>query len=221
MLDGSRVDLFNHGRSLHMPSSHPMPPKPDHPVLPVITERWSPYAYEPRAVEREKLLSCLEAARWAPSSYNEQPWTFILAERTDQAEFERMLQCLVEGNRAWAKNAGVVMLTIVCKLFVKNGKPNRAAEHDIGLAAGNFVLQATALGLQGHQMIGVERDTARTTYNIPESHEALTAVALGYPAAVSPNATDELQKRDLARRLRKPLSEIVISGAWGKSAKLS
>src|SRR5689334_22567649 len=110
-----------------MASSQPKAVKPDHPVLPVITERWSPYVFEPRPVEREKLLSCLEAARWAPTSYNEQPWTFILAERTRAAEFDRMLQCLVEGNRVWAKNVGVLMLTIVAKLFVKNGKPNRAA----------------------------------------------------------------------------------------------
>lgn len=203
--------------SQHMPAS----PKPDHPVLPVITERWSPYAFDPRPVEREKLLSCLEAARWAPSSYNEQPWTFILAERTDKAEFDRILQCLVEANRAWAKNAGVMMLTVTSRLFVKNGKHNAAAEHDVGLAAGNLVLQAASLGLQGHQMIGIERDKARTTYGIPDGHEALTAIALGYPAAVPPNTTDELQKRDVARRLRKPLSEIVICGAWGKSAKLS
>src|SRR5438034_853619 len=166
-----------------MPSSHPKLAKPEHPILPVIAERWSPYAFDPRPVERQKLLSCLEAARWAPSSYNEQPWTFILAERTDAAEFARMIDCLVEGNRAWAKNVGVLMLTIVSKLFVKNGKPNRAAEHDIGLAAGYMVLQATALGLQGHQMIGVERDKIRATYKIPDTHEPLTAIALGYPAA--------------------------------------
>src|SRR5436305_5507459 len=171
--------------------------KLDHPVLPVITERWSPYVFEPRPVEREKLLSCLEAARWAPSSYNEQPWTFILAERTDQAEFARMLGCLVEGNQAWAKNVGVLLLTVVSKLFVRNGSPNRAAEHDIGLAAGNMVLQATALGLQGHQMIGVERDKVRATYKIPDSHEPLTAIALGYPAAVQPGTTDPLAQRDL------------------------
>src|SRR5947208_2042934 len=194
MLNRISSSSFVFQGSTQMQSSHPTPPKPDHPILPVITERWSPYAFDPRPVEREKLLSCLEAARWAPSSYNEQPWTFILAERTDQAEFGRILECLVEANQAWAKNAGVVMLTVVSKLFVKNGKPNRAAEHDIGLAAGNMVLQATALGLQGHQMIGIERDKARTTYGIPEAHEALTAIALGYPAAVSPGTTDELQK---------------------------
>src|SRR4051812_43805902 len=124
-----------------MASPHPAPPTADHPILQVFLDRWSPYAYDPRPVEREKLLSCLEAARWAPSSYNEQPWTFILAERTEQAEFSRMLECLVEGNQAWAKNAGVLFLTVVSRLFVKNGKPNLAAEHDIGLAAGNLVLQ--------------------------------------------------------------------------------
>ena len=193
----------------------------DHPVLPVIAERWSPYAYEPRAVEREKLLSCLEAARWAASSYNEQPWTFILAERGDAAEFGRLLECLVESNRAWAKNAGVLMLTVVSKLFAKNGKPNRAAEHDIGLAAGNLVLQATALGMQAHQMIGIDPPKARAAYGIPDTHEALTAIAIGYPATVDPNTTDALAQRDLSRRGRKPLNEIVITGAWGRSAKLS
>src|SRR5438105_10988335 len=187
-----------------MPSSQHESVETDHPVLPVITERWSPYAFDPRPIEREKLFSCLEAARWAPSSYNEQPWTFILAERTDSQAFAQMLECLVEGNRPWAKNAGVLLLTIAAKLFTKNGKPNRAAEHDIGLAAGNMVLQAAALGMQGHQMIGIERDKARTTYNIPDGHEALTGIALGYPATVPAGTTDEVQKRDLARRLRKP-----------------
>src|SRR5207253_6660588 len=134
-----------------MESPHPTPPKPDYPIPPLIVERWSPYSYEPRPVEREKLLSCLEAARWAPSSYNEQPWTLILAERTDADAFAKLLGCLVEGNQAWAQNAGALLVTVVAKQFTKNGKPNRAAEHDIGLAAGNMVLQATALGLQGHQ----------------------------------------------------------------------
>jgi nitroreductase len=191
----------------------------DHPILPVIADRWSPYAYDPRPVERSKLLSCLEAARWAASSYNEQPWTYILAERGDSAGFDRMLQCLVEGNRAWAKNAGVLILTVVSKLFTKNGKPNRAAEHDMGLIAGNFVLQATALGLQAHQMIGVEPAKIRETYQVPENHEPLTAIALGYPAAIEAGTNDPLAQRDLSRRGRKPIAEFVVS-SWGQSAKL-
>jgi nitroreductase len=202
-----------------MEIAHPKHAKPDHPILQPIAERWSPYAFDPRPVERENLLACLEAARWAPSSYNEQPWTFILAERTDTVAFAQMVDCLVEGNRPWAQNVGVLMLTIVSKLFTKNGKPNRAAEHDIGLAAENMVLQAAALGLQGHQMIGIEPAKIRAAYKIPDSHEPLTAIALGYPAAVQPGTTDPLGQRDLAPRGRKPLSEIVIS-SWGQTAKL-
>lgn len=204
-----------------MESPHPKIAHTDYPVLPAIAERWSPYAYDPRAVERAKLLSCLEAARWAPSSYNEQPWTFILAERTDATAFATMVDCLVEGNRGWAKNAGVLMITVVAKSFVKNGKPNKAAEHDIGLAAANMVLQATALGLQGHQMIGIEPAKIRATYKIPDTHEPLTAIAIGYPAVVSPETTDSVAQRDLNRRQRKLLSEIFISGTWGQPAKLA
>jgi nitroreductase len=203
-----------------MEPSHPKLAKPDHPVLPVIAQRWSPYVFDPRAVEREKLLSCLEAARWAPSSYNELPWTFILAERTDDTAFAKALDCLVPGNQAWAKNAGVLLLTVVSRLFTKNGKPNRACEHDIGLAAGNLVLQATALGLATHQMIGIEPDKVRAAYNVPENYEPLTAIAIGYAASVQPGTTDPLAKRDLTPRTRKPLSEIVVS-AWGRPAKLN
>lgn len=203
-----------------MSATNPKHAQTAYPVLPVIAERWSPYAFDPRPVERGKLLSCLEAARWAPSSYNEQPWTFILAERTDDKEFAQALDCLVEGNRAWAKNAGVLLLTVVSRLFVKNGKPNRACEHDIGLAAGNLVLQATSLGMQAHQMIGIEPAKVRTAYKVPDGHEPLTAIAIGYPAASEPGTSEPLKQRDLNPRTRKPLSEIVISGAWGQAAKL-
>lgn len=201
-------------------ASHPKHAPPNHPILPVIAERWSPYAYDPRPVEREKLLSCLEAARWAASSYNEQPWTFILAERTNEAEFKRMLNCLVEGNQAWAKNTGVLMLTVVARNFSKNGKPNKAAEHDLGLAAANMVLQATALALQGHQMIGIEPAKVRAEYKVPEGFDPHTAIALGYPAAVQPGTADPLAQRDQSPRIRKALSEIAIAGSWGQPAKL-
>jgi nitroreductase len=196
---------------------HPKIANPDHPILPVMAERWSPYAYDPRPVEREKLLTCLEAARWAPSSYNEQPWTFILAERTDPAAFAKALDCLVEGNQAWAKNVGVLMLTVVARSFTKNGKPNAACEHDMGLAAGNMVLQATALGLQGHQMIGIVAVKVRTAYKVPDGYDPLTAIALGYPANVAVGTTDPLGQRDLASRGRKPLRETVVA-TWGEPA---
>jgi nitroreductase len=170
-------------------------------------------------VEREKLLSCLEAARWAASSYNEQPWTFILAERTDAAAFAQALDCLVEGNQPWARNAGVLILTVVSRNFTRNGKPNSAGEHDLGLAAANLTVQAVSLGLAVHQMIGIVPAKVRATYRVPEGHDPLTAIALGYAAPVAPGTTDPLAQRDLAPRSRKKLSEFVVS-SWGRSANL-
>ena len=195
--------------------------KPDHPVLPVIAERWSPYAYDPRPVEREKLLSCLEAARWAASSYNEQPWTFILAERTDAAEFATGAGLPGRGQPGLGEECGRADADGRQRNFHEERQAEPRAEHDMGLAAGNMVLQATALGLQAHQMIGIEPAKVRATYKVPDGHEPLTAIAIGYPAAVQPGTTDPLGQRDLAPRTRKPLAEFVITGSWGQPAKLA
>lgn len=196
----------------------PKKAKPDHPIHELIADRWSPYVFEPREVEREKLLSCLEAARWAASSFNEQPWSFIVAERSDRGEFNRMLSCLMEANQAWAANAGVLLLTVVAKSFSRNNNPNRVAEHDLGLAAGNLSLQATQLGLAVHQMAGVELSKARSTYAVPDSHDPVTAIAIGY--AGDPSSNEALAERDTSPRSRKPLSEFVFSGTWRQTANL-
>ena len=191
--------------------------EPDHPIHDLIAHRWSPYCFEPRAVEPEKLASCLEAARWAASSYNEQPWTFILATRDNQPEFAQLLGCLLEANQVWAQHAGVLMLGVVCTTFSRNGNPNRVAQHDLGLAAGNLSLQATELGLSVHQMAGVNLDKARVVYGIPTSHVPVTAIAIGY--AASPDASDpQMAERDRAPRGRKPLGEFVYRSQWGQSA---
>ena len=187
----------------------------DHSILDVLADRYSPYAYDPRPVEPDKLLSCLEAARWAASSYNEQPWSFIVAERDNEDEFARMLECLVEANQEWAKHAGVLMLTVTARNFTRNGKPNRMAEHDIGLAMGNFSAQATALGLAVHQMAGINPSKARSTYSIPDSHDPLTAVAVGY-VNLSP-ADPQLAERERMPRSRKSLDEIVFRGGMTSS----
>ena len=145
-----------------MPSPHPTPPKADHPVLPVITERWSPYAFEPRPVEREKLLSCLEAARWAPSSYNEQPWTFILAERTDQAEFARLLECLVEANRAWANaNRGSSSTACCSSLLDLKNAPSRRASTARSYKCFDSALGSYAVGRVSRQVTRPKRSTTR------------------------------------------------------------
>src|SRR5262249_35234267 len=121
--------------------------KPDHPIHELIARRWSPYAFADRPVSPVDLRSLFEAARWAASSYNEQPWSYIVATRDNPTEFERVLSCLVEGNQAWAKVAPVLALGCTSLKFTLNGKPNAAALHDLGLAAGNMCLEATARGL--------------------------------------------------------------------------
>jgi nitroreductase len=189
---------------------------PDHAILPLLTERYSPYAFDPRPVESEKLQSCLEAARWAASSFNEQPWTFLVARRENAAEFQKMLECLVDSNQAWAKNAGVLMITVAARAFTRNGNPNRVAEHDVGLAMGNLTMQATALGLAVHQMAGVNLGKARVAYGIPEGHDPLTGVAIGYAGAPENAPTPQLADRERAPRTRKKISQIAFEGGWGR-----
>lgn len=189
----------------------------EHPVIAPIPDRWSPYAYEPRSVEKAKLQSLFEAARWAASSYNEQPWVFIVALRENQAEFQKALGCLVEANQAWAKDAGVLILTAYSKRFVRNNTPNRVAEHDLGQAAAHLALQATALGLQAHQMAGIDIAKTRATYSIPEGYEPHTAIAVGYAAS---NGDPEMLKRDHTPRQRKAFSQFVFAGGWNKPADL-
>jgi len=186
----------------------------DHPIHEMIGARYSPYSFAQRNVEPQKVLSCLEAARWAPSSYNEQPWSFILAVRENEAEFRQMIECLVEGNQDWAQHAAVLLLTVVRKNFSRNNHPNRAAEHDIGLAAGNLTLQATALGLHVHQMAGINGTKCRLTYQIPDSHIPLTAIAIGYAA------DSDQSESDRTPRTRRKLHEFVYSGTWNQASPL-
>ena len=191
----------------------------DHPILEVLAERWSPYGFEDRPVSDADLRSLFEAARWAASSYNEQPWNYLVANRDNPPEFERVLSCLVEANQAWAKTAPVLVLAVVSLQFAKNKKDNRAAVHDLGLAAGNLVVEATARGLSVHHMIGILPDKAREVYKIPEHFEAWTAIAIGYKADPA-KLPDALKERDLAPRQRKRLSKFVFAGQWGQPSPL-
>ena len=187
---------------------------PDHPIHELIASRWSPYAFAERPVSEDDLRSLFEAARWAASSYNEQPWSYIVAIKANPAEFERMLSCLVEGNQAWAKAAPVLAIGCINLHFVRNGKPNAAAVHDLGLASATLTLEATARGLFVHQMIGILPDKARELYRVPEGVQPLTGLAIGY--AADPNTLAEVyRQRDLAPRQRKPLAEFMFGGQWG------
>ena len=193
---------------------------PDHPIHELISKRWSPYAFSDRPVPPDDLRSLFEAARWAASSYNEQPWRYIVATKENPAEFERLLSCLVEGNQPWAKAAPVLALGCVTLNFATNNKPNRAAQHDLGLASASLCLEATVRGLYVHQMAGILPDKARVLYQIPEGAEALTGLAIGYLG--NPDALPEnYKKRDLVPRQRKPLSEFVFGGKWSAPADLA
>lgn len=152
----------------------------DYPIHDLLRQRWSPLAFSERLVEPEKLCSVLEAARWAASSYNEQPWSFIVATIDNQAEFDRLLICLAPGNQEWAHNAPVLMLCVAKLYFERNGVENRHAFHDVGAAAAVPAIQATAHGLFIHQMAGFDVPLAKEVYGIPEGYEPVAAIALGY-----------------------------------------
>jgi nitroreductase len=192
---------------------------PAYPVHELITKRWSPYGFADRPVSADDLRALFEAARWAPSSYNEQPWSYIVATRDDPDNFARVLSCLVEGNQAWAQAAPVLALGCTSLFFKKNGKPNAAAIHDLGLAASNLCLEATARGLSVHQMIGILPDKAREVFRIPDGVQPLTGLAIGY-AADPATLPEKFKARDLSPRTRKPLEEFVFGGEWGEASTL-
>jgi len=191
----------------------------DHPVHALVADRWSPYAFDDRPVDPADLASLFEAARWAASSYNEQPWRYIVARREDEEQHERLVSVLVEANQVWARRAPVLALGVVVQRFTRNDKPNRAAVHDLGAASAQLTFEATSRGLVVHQMIGIEPDLARERYAIPEEAEAWTGLAIGY--AASPEALPEkLRARDTAPRTRRPLDQSVFAGSWGVPARL-
>lgn len=185
------------------------------PIHELLAQRWSPRAYDERPVEPEKLASLFEAARWAPSSNNEQPWRFIVAEKREELQWNRLFACLVEGNRKWSQPAPVLILSLASLNFEDEGKPNRHALHDTGLAVENLALQAAAVGLAAHQMAGFDTEKARIDLKIPAGYEPVAIIAIGYPG--DPNVlADHLKQREVAPRTRRPITEFVFSGEWGR-----
>ncbi len=190
-----------------------------YPIHDLIKDRWSPRAFSDKAVEPEKLQSILEAARWASSSMNEQPWAFVLATKDDPDNYNKLLDCLMEGNRVWAQHAPVLLLTMIKTRFDRNDKTNNHASHDLGLAIGNLVIQATHLGLSLHQMGGFFADKARERFNIPESHQPITAIALGYTGDVE-RLPENYQEMEKSPRSRKPLKDFIFGGQFGETHSL-
>jgi nitroreductase len=192
------------------------PAETKHHVHELIRRRWSPVAFERRPVEKEKLCSLFEAARWAPSCFNEQPWAYLVTTIEDEKEHARLLSCLVPANQSWAKAAPVLMISVAKLHFDKNGKENRHALHDVGLASENLVIQAMSLGLLVHQMAGFDLDKARELYKIPATHVPVAAIALGYPSD-GEGVPQELQEREKALRSRKAIESFVFTGQWTRT----
>jgi nitroreductase len=173
----------------------------EQPLLNVITERRSRRAYAEKPVEPEKIQALFEAARWAPSSNNEQPWAYIYATKHQQELYQKLFDSLMDGNKIWADRAPLLIASMVRKNFVLNNKPNGSARYDLGAANAFLSLQATQLGLNVHQMGGFDREKAHLNLNIPPSHEVVVMMAIGYPgdAEVLPEI---LKSRELAPRER-------------------
>jgi nitroreductase len=189
------------------------------PIHELLAARWSPVAFSSRPVEPEKLRAVFEAARWAPSSYNEQPWRYIVATKNQPEEFQNMLGVLVEANRLWAQHAPVLALSVAKLTFTHTAKPNRHALYDTGAATAQLIVQATALGLFVHQMAGFDAARAREVFGIPEDFQPVAAFAVGYHAD-DKQVPEEFRRRDHATRQRKPPEELVFAGRWGDSAPI-
>ena len=191
-------------------------------VHPLIRERWSPRSFEPRDVPDSDVEAVLEAARWAASSYNEQPWRFIVARRSDSDAFAKALGILMPMNQAWAKNASFLIYVAAKKTFSHNGTENYYALHDAGAAGAHMLLQAEALGLQGHGMAGFDKERARKELGFPPDFIPAAVFAVGYPASPDDLQLDEkMRAAERGKRQRKPLSELAFSGEWGNPLNLA
>ena len=197
-----------------------MPATAEPQVHALLRRRWSPRAFAERPVAPAQLRSVLEAARWAPSAANQQPWSFVVATREDGPAHERMLGILMEGNVRWARRAPALILVVAQLYSDRDGRPSQRSLYDVGLAVANLTTQATALCLVVHQMGGFYADKARAEFAMPDGYEPVAVLALGYLGDPE-TLPDDLRRRETAVRTRKPLEEFVFSGRWGQSSPLA
>jgi len=188
-------------------------------VLPIFHRRWSARSFSDRKVSSSDLAKVFEAARWAASSNNEQPWRFLAGVR-NSATYSKIHSALVGFNQSWAGAAPVLILGVASTKFTANGNANGYAFYDLGAASSYLTLQAAALGLSTHQMAGYDHDGLRKALVIPEDYVLGSVIALGYQGEPAALPNQQLLERELAPRQRKPLRELVFS-AWGEPANLA
>lgn len=185
----------------------------DRPIEEVLRRRWSPRAFAPKVVEREKLLRLFEAARWAPSSSNEQPWRYVMA-TADEPELLEAARSVLEPRNAWATKVPVLVCVVARTTWTKDNTPNPHGIYDTGQATGHLLVQATAMGIFCHQMSGFDVEKARAVFRIPDNHEPVAMMAIGYygdPAILE----ERRRQQEFAPRARRPISEFVFSGRFG------
>jgi len=193
------------------------PAKSEHPVHTLIQNRWSPRAFSEKPISDQALRSLFEAARWAPSSSNEQPWAFIVATKDETEGYAKILSTLVEFNQSWAKHAPLIGIAVSEMEFARNQHPNRNAFYDTGAAMAYLTTEATARELFVHQMAGFDPQKAIEVLQIPKGWEPIAAFVIGFVGDAN-SLPDGLRDRELAARSRKPLSDFVMSGQWGQKA---
>ena len=187
----------------------------DTPIEVLLLRRWSPRAFSDRNVGEDDLRTLFTAATWAASSYNEQPWRFVVGRRGDET-YARILRCLTEANQGWAQAAPVLFASVAKRTFTHNAQPNAAAAHDVGAASANLALQATALGLYVHGMLGYDASALRAALEVPADFDPAACWALGYlgdPGTLS----EHYQQSERATRQRKGVREVVFA-RWGSPA---
>ena len=187
------------------------------PIDDLLARRWSPRAFDAnRKVSHEQIGVLVEAARWAPSCFGDEPWRYLIWDRhIDEASWRKAFDCLGEGNRKWVINAPVLMLSCAGSKFRHNGSPNRFGPHDTGAASMALVLQAVASGLAAHQMGGFDADKARAAFAIPEEYTPMAMIAVGYQA--EPEILEgDLLAREKAPRSRQPVGNHFFAGRWGE-----
>lgn len=187
------------------------------PLNEIIAGLWSPRAFDAeKPVPREDLLVILEAARWAPSCNGEEPWRYIVCDRYfDPNAWDLAFECLIPGNKIWAKNAPVLALCLADSLSESSDAANRFSHYDAGAASENLALEAHARGMAAHQIGGFDPDLARQSFSIPDRYECLSMIAIGHPAP--PEILDEaLREKEIAPRSRKPMETRFFEGSWGK-----
>jgi len=186
------------------------------PIDPTLANRWSGRAFDAsKPVTHEQIITLLEAARWAPSCFGDQPWRFIVWDKnTDAAAWQQGFDCLVPSNQSWVKDTPVLMLVCADTLFNHNQQPNRWGQYDTGAAAENVCLQASSMGLMAHQMGGFNADKAREVFAIPAQYIPMAMLCVGYAADINTVTGDALD-RETAARTRRPLNELFFAGNWG------